>query len=316
MRRRAVLRAIGLAALATLAQARALRAMAPAGEHPLTETIWDLNAGARSTPGNLLGALRAARFRLLGEVHDNPAHHAIRLRLLDTLAGSSLKPAVAFEQFDRTHDQALQQRLAAGEVTAEAVALAVQFDRKGWNWDLYRPLVEAALRHRMPLRAANLSRAEASRIAKEGMAVLGARRISQLRLETVWSPEKERALRELVYEGHCRSIPEPLAANITAAQRARDATLAEALLEPPADGAVLIAGNGHVRRDLGVPLYLAQALRDARIVSLRLRVVYASSCARGSVQGSAQSAKIKPAPPVRTGCRPATAASSARRAGR
>jgi uncharacterized iron-regulated protein len=270
MRRRAVLRAIGLASLATLAQARSLRAMTSAAEHPLTETIWDLNTGARSTPGNLLGALRAARFRLLGEVHDNPAHHAIRLRLLDALAESSLKPAVAFEQFDRMHDKALQQRLATGEVTAEAVAQAVQFDRKGWNWDLYRPLVEAALRHRMPLRAANLSRAEASRIAKEGMAALGAQRISQLRLQAVWSAEKERALREIVYEGHCRSIPEPLTANITAAQRARDATLAEALLEPPANGAVLIAGNGHVRRDLGVPLYLQQALPDTRIVSLGL----------------------------------------------
>jgi len=244
--------------------------MASAGKHPLTETIWDLNTGARSTQGSLFGALRAARFRLLGEVHDNPAHHTIRLGLLDALAGSGLKPAVAFEQFDRAHDKALQQLLAAGAVTAEAVAQAVQFDRKGWNWDLYRPLVEAALRHRLPLRAANLSRAEASRIAKEGMTALGAPRISQLRLETVWSAEKDRALREIVYEGHCRAIPEPLTTNIAAAQRARDATLAEALLEPPSDGAVLIAGNGHVRRDLGVPLYLRQALPDARIASLGL----------------------------------------------
>lgn len=270
MRRRAVLRAIGLASFATLAPARALRAMASAEEHPLTGTIWDLNTGVRSTPENLLAALRAARFNLLGEVHDNAAHHAMRLKLLDALGESGLKPAVAFEQFDRAHAEALQQRLAAGDVTAESMAQAVQFDRKGWNWDFYRPLVETALRHRMPLRAANLSRAEASRIAKEGMAALGAQRISELQLETVWTPEKERALREIVYEGHCRSIPEPLTANIAAAQRARDATLAEALLEPPADGAVLIAGNGHVRRDLGVPLYLRQALPDARIVSLGL----------------------------------------------
>jgi uncharacterized iron-regulated protein len=33
---------------------------------------------------------------------------------------------------------------------------------------------------------------------------------------------------------------------------------------------VLIAGNGHVRRDLGVPLYLRPASPDARIVSLGL----------------------------------------------
>jgi uncharacterized iron-regulated protein len=244
--------------------------MAPAEEHPLTGMIWDLNTGARSTPESLLAALRTARFRLLGEVHDNPAHHAIQLKSLDALGGSGLKPAVAFEQFDRAHGKALQQRLAAGNVTAQDVAQAVQFDRKGWNWDLYRPLVEGALRHGMPLRAANLSRAEAGRIAKEGMAALGTEQISRLRLETAWSAEKERVLREIVYEGHCRSLPEQLMPNMTAAQRARDATLAEALLDPSADGAVLIAGNGHVRCDLGVPLYLRQASPDARIVSLGL----------------------------------------------
>src|SRR5258706_10504900 len=119
LRRRAALQAIGLASLATLAPARAVRAQA---EHPLTRTIWELNTGERSVPENLPAALRAARFRLLGEVHDNPAHHAIRLKLLDALGGSGLKPAVAFEQFDRAHDKALQQRLAAGDVTADAVA--------------------------------------------------------------------------------------------------------------------------------------------------------------------------------------------------
>jgi uncharacterized iron-regulated protein len=270
VRRRAVLRTIGLASLATLAQARAVRAMAPVKEHPLAQTIWDLSTGRRSTVQTLLVSLRAARFRLLGEVHDNPDHHAARLKLLDALGESGLKPAVAFEQFDRMHDEALQQRLTGGDVTAEDVAQAVQFDRKNWNWDLYRPLVETALRHRMPLRAANLSRAEAVRVAKEGMAALRAPQISRLGLETVWSAEKEHRLREIIYEGHCRSLPEGLIPNMTAAQRARDATLADALLDPSADGAVLIAGNGHVRRDLGVPLYLRQASPDARVVSLGL----------------------------------------------
>jgi uncharacterized iron-regulated protein len=46
---------------------------------------------------------------------------------------------------------------------------------------------------------------------------------------------------------------------MTIAQRARDATMAEVLLGAGDDGAVLISGNGHVRRDLAVPLYLSAA---------------------------------------------------------
>ena len=135
--------------------------------------------------------------------------------------------------------------------------------RAGWDWNFYRPLVELALRHGMPLRAANLSPADAQRIIKEGMESLGSGRIAALRLETVWSPQREQVLRDLIFEGHCRALPERLLPAMTLAQRVRDATLAEALLDSGADGAVLIAGNGHVRRDLAVPLYLSAAAGGA-----------------------------------------------------
>jgi uncharacterized iron-regulated protein len=59
------------------------------------------------------------------------------------------------------------------------------------------------------------------------------------------------------------------------AQRARDATLAEALLDPGPDGAVLIAGDGHVRRDFAVPAYLRAARPGESIVSVGLLEVEA-----------------------------------------
>ena len=218
-------------------------APAAASEHPLAGTIWDA-AGKPSSAPALKEALRHARFRLLGEVHDNDAQHAIQLELLTALGEKGLAPAVAFEQFDREYDGALRRRFAA----AAEVAQAVQFSKR-WNWDFYRPLVEAALKHGMPLRAANLSRADAARVARGAAPPAG-------NPPAPWTEEQERALRELIFEGHCRALPPHMTPGMAAAQRARDATMARALLDAPADGAVLIAGNGHVRRDLAVPLYL------------------------------------------------------------
>jgi uncharacterized iron-regulated protein len=43
------------------------------------------------------------------------------------------------------------------------------------------------------------------------------------------------------------------------AQRARDMRMARALAGAGVERTALIAGNGHVRRDRGVPLYLAGA---------------------------------------------------------
>lgn len=224
-----------LLALGALAAAPgcAPRAPAPAG------SILDVRQERTVDEAAVLQALRRARYRLLGELHDNPRHHAIRARLVDALGRAGLRPAIAFEQFDAQHGTSLERILSSGKATAEAVAEAVRFDRKGWNWDFYRPIVEAALRHRMPLRAAGLSRVKAS----------------EARVDP-WPPAKEALLRDLIHEGHCRALPEAALPGMIAAQRARDAQMARTLLEPSADGAVLIAGNGHVRMDVGVPFYL------------------------------------------------------------
>ena len=271
MKRRPVIAAVGLLAVApwwpgglawSAADARATSGRWRStldGDHPLTGTIWSVADGRRVDEQALSNALRAARYRLLGEVHDNPDHHAIQLDLLRRIAESGLRPAVAFEQFDREHDAVLQERIVSGNATAEDVANAVRFDRRGWNWDFYWPLVDVALRNGMPLRATNLSSSAAGRIVKEGAQILGAARVAALRLESVWSPERERILRGVIFEGHCKALPEQVVPRMAFAQRARDATLAETLRGAGPDGAVLIAGNGHVRRDLAVPLYLEAA---------------------------------------------------------
>jgi uncharacterized iron-regulated protein len=58
------------------------------------------------------------------------------------------------------------------------------------------------------------------------------------------------------------------------AQHARDSQMASVMLgRGAADGAVLIAGAGHARRDRGVPYYLALEQPQASVVSLALHEV-------------------------------------------
>ena len=263
-RRQAIL-ALAVGALSACA-APPSRGIAPPGGrwrstlrtgHPLVGTIWNLHEGRRASDAELQTRLVSARYRLLGEVHDNPDHHALQLALLHSLAHAGRRPLVAFEQFDAEHDRSLQDALARREKDPEIIADAVRFDRKGWNWSYYRPLVEAALAHGLPLRAANLSNSTTRRIAREGLHTLGAGRIADLDLDTPWDAQRDAALRDLVFESHCRALPPRQVASMVQAQRARDATLAGALRDAGPDGVVLICGNGHARRDLGVPIYLA-----------------------------------------------------------
>ena len=267
MHRRMFLRALGTAWLAFRMPSPAFAAAEAATrstlhDHPLIGRVWDVGQQRFVSMDVLRERVIASDFRLLGEIHDNPDHHAIQAELLESIGAHGVRPVVAFEQLDRDFDAALTQRLATGAASAEDVAEVAGFDREGWNWEFYRPLVAIALRYGMPIRAANLSRSAASQIAKKGWEALGPTRVAALHLESAWSAERDGALRDIIREGHCGALPEAVVPSLAAAQRARDATLAESLLARDRDGAVLIAGDGHVRRDLGVPIYLSAAGAD------------------------------------------------------
>lgn len=225
--------------------------------HPLVDRIWDTRAQRFIARAELGGGLRNARFVLLGEVHDNAGHHRLRRDLVATLIDGGRRPAIAMEQFDREYQEALDRALDEPAPGPETVKAAVHFNEKGWNWPYYEPIVRLALEQRLPLRAANLSRADAFRVSTGGaVAVLGADKVRALGLDEPLPAPARLKLEQVIEKGHCGKAPRERLAGIVAAQRARDAVMADVLRRDSGAGAVLIAGNGHVRRDFGVPHYL------------------------------------------------------------
>lgn len=104
-----------------------------------------------------------------------------------------------------------------------------------------------ALAQPYPLLAANLDRSEIMRIYGEQPALSGTASTTA----TV-----QGALREQIRESHCGLLPESQFPAMLAVQQQRDRRMAERLLAAP-QPALLFAGAFHVRRDLGVPLHLA-----------------------------------------------------------
>ena len=227
-----------------------------AAAHPLSGHMWDTRAQDWVSTTELERRLARARYVLLGEVHDNAEHHRLRRALLGALVRDGRRPAIAMEQFDREHQLALQRAQNEAAPTPESLKSAGRFDAQGWDWSHYEPIVRLALDHRLSIVAANLSRADAFRISTEGAgAVLGAAAVSELQLEQPLPDAARRKLEQVIEEGHCGEAPRNILPGMVAAQRARDAIMAHTLqAHAPA---VLIAGNGHVRRDFGVPHYLA-----------------------------------------------------------
>jgi uncharacterized iron-regulated protein len=238
--------------------------------HPLLGRIWDVGAGRFVTPQDLAVRLAGARFLLLGERHDNPEHHALQARLLRALIAAGRRPAVGFEMLSTDDASAIARYLASSPRDASGLGDAVNWTSSGWpDFRLYEPIAQAALDAGLPIVATNLSRVATDAIRRNGLAGVSGPLARQLGLELPPAPETWEAMRRELAESHCQRVEGVELDRMVDVQWVRDARMAEALTRAgQRDGALLIAGAGHVRTDRGVPLHLRRRAPDTSLVSL------------------------------------------------
>ncbi|MGC2855340.1 ChaN family lipoprotein [Novispirillum sp. DQ9] len=229
--------------------------------HPLVGRLWDTAAGRFLSEDELADRLAGARFVLLGEKHDNPDHHRLQARLLEAMIARGRRPAVAFEMFDASQADALAAHLRDRPGDAAGLGAAVEWEKTGWpEWSTYQPIAAAALAAGLPVTTANFSRDTVRGLAREGLDSLPAELRAALALPEALPPKVDGVIRTSVVDGHCGMMPEAMADPMVRVQAARDALMARALIDgaalPGADGAVLIAGNGHIRTDAAAPWHL------------------------------------------------------------
>lgn len=195
-------------------------------------------AGAQELP--------PADIYVIGEIHDNPVHHAVQADLV-----AHLDPeAVVFEML--SDEQAAR---IGPDTPRDAATLGPLLDwaESGWpDIALYAPIMAAS--DAVILGAAG----SAGDLAAYGLDVA--------------LPVEEQAARErLQAEAHCGALPEDMLPDFVARQRATDAQFAArtvAALDAYGAPVVLIAGNGHARTDWGVPTAIARVRPELEVVAV------------------------------------------------
>ncbi|MGE7992702.1 ChaN family lipoprotein [Pseudomonas sp. NPDC089554] len=207
--------------------------------------IRELANGRTLTPLQLVQALADAPRVLVGEKHDNPDHHRLELWLLRALQTQRPQGSLLLEML-QSEQQPRVDAIKAQPTLPEDLPKALDW-QEGWSWQSYGPIVQYALTHQLPLLAADLSKAEVRKVYREQPVLAGAQSNA---------PAVKAALLEDVRAGHCGLLPESQLPAMLAIQQQRDRRMAERLLAT-AQPALLIAGSYHARKDLGVPLHLA-----------------------------------------------------------
>ena len=206
--------------------------------------------------GQLLQAVISADVAVLGEVHDNPRHHQLRGELLRQLPAAS-KTVVA---------EHLSWRLRFKEGGELLTGLeAAGFDVKGWDWPLHQPVFEAVTAMNMPLMGGNLPGESIKEVFKtRGQSLPEA--VRSLLAQAPFDVQQSNALEEEIDQGHCGAMPASMFEGMAAVQRGRDAAMAEvALAHLPS---IVVAGNGHAWKHLGVPFVVNKVSPHSQTLSV------------------------------------------------
>jgi len=209
-----------------------------------------------SAAGRITGMQEAAnpQVLLLGEVHDNPQGHKLRYAELKKRVDGGWRPVIAMEQFDH-EDQELLDEAQKGCLDAGCVIRVM--NKKGWDWQQYYPVIQLALDRHLPIVAVNLSRTNASKVVRDGVASsFDTKTVAEYRLGEPISADWRKAQEREIRTGHCDMLPDMMVPGMVDAQMARDIWMAKLIRDQQPRDVVLIAGNGHVRKDIGVPRWL------------------------------------------------------------
>lgn len=234
-----------------------------------------------------LASLLPADALLLGEQHDAPEHQQLQRQVVQWLADRGQLAAVVLEMAEAGHGTAG----LPPDASARQVRAALAWDDARWPWRTYGPVIMAAVAAGAPVLGANLSLAQ----MREAM--------RQSALDDRLPAELLAVQRQRIRDSHCGLLPEPQINPMTRVQIARDIAMADAVARAAQQAApgrvvLLITGNGHVHRALGVPRFLPADLK-AKVLSAQAQSAQAAIENEALADRALQAGDLRwPTPPL------------------
>jgi uncharacterized iron-regulated protein len=230
--------------------------------------------------------IRGGGIVLLGEVHDNPEHHAVRgdilwPRLQPVVSTRGLRPAALFEhirtsqqpQLDAFRGKAARSQRSWG---ANDLLRMLDWEASGWpSGTIFRPLFQAALSAKLPILPANTVRERMRTLVRGDRSGATAEELARIEIAGRMPAALLEALAAELADSHCGMVPASAFGAMSLAQRYTDAHMAGSLITAAEKygGAFLLAGNGHVRTDRGVPWYVRQMAPGRKVLAVMLMEV-------------------------------------------
>ncbi|MFA7383677.1 MAG: ChaN family lipoprotein [Desulfurivibrionaceae bacterium] len=214
----------------------------------------------------IMAQLADKRLVYVGETHTRYEDHLLQLRVIRALFTQNPKLAIGMEMFSREAQPVLD-RYVAGEINEqELLKQSGYFSKWGYDYRLYREIINFARRHRLPIVALNQEKAIVGKIFKEGAAALTAEEIARIPADRDLAIPgyRQRITEVFTMHGQHGSPPKGEFNGFFQAQALWDETMAESVADflnvHPESRMVVLAGHGHTDKGTAIPPRVARRL--------------------------------------------------------
>ena len=135
----------------------------------LREEATAIDVSALKTLSNVIEGVSGKKIVYVGEYHDRFAHHNVELQIIRGLFRKDPKIAVGMEMFQRPFQKTLDEYIGGSIDEREFLNKTEYFKRWGFDYNLYKPILDYARAEKIPVIALNLSREITDTVAKTGM---------------------------------------------------------------------------------------------------------------------------------------------------
>lgn len=192
----------------------------------------------------------------VGENHNQFSHHVMELEIIKDLHRRGKKIAIGMEMFQRPFQKALDDYIEGRIDERELLKKTQYFKRWGFDYNLYRPILEFARSERIPVVALNMKQEIVDKVFRSGLDSLSEDERKFVPSAMDFSDEAYRKRLEKIFREH-----EDFGAEnfdfFYQAQVLWDETMSESIDEflkvHPSDHMVVLAGNGHLAYGSGIP---------------------------------------------------------------
>lgn len=220
---------------------------------------------------SLVDGLAETRLVFVGESHDRLEHHLNQLEIICRLHARNENWAVGLEFFQWPSQIHLDDFVAGNIDEPTMLRETEYFERWGYDYRLYQPIMNFAREHGISLVALNVPAEISKRVGRGGVAGLseGERASLPAGLDRVDEDYRQRI--EAIFEEHPQSAQGDLE-NFIQVQLLWDEGMAERAAEYLAEGnerrMIVLAGSGHALRS-GIPERVARRLSATAAIVLQ-----------------------------------------------